>query len=101
MRRAAAAISVSALLLVWMHDRMPVSAAPPEPAWVHEGIVASSDMESLTFILRRGGGPDDVSRQWRAARSEETVRKLQAEGVNLAITNLHKGTGLHAESEDM
>ncbi len=76
-------------------------APPPGPAWLRDGIVASSDMEALTFILRRGGAPENVVQQWHAARGEEAVRKLKAEGVNFAITNLHKGAGLQGEAQDM
>lgn len=31
-----------------------LKAQPPGREWIHDGIVASSDMASLTFILRRG-----------------------------------------------
>ena len=71
---------------------------PPKLAWLRDGIVASSDMEALTFLLRRGGARQEAGQEWYAHRSEDEVRKLKAEGVNFAITNLHKGAGLKAES---
>jgi Beta-galactosidase len=77
------------------------SEQPPKLAWLREGIVASSDMEALTFVLRRGGARADTVQQWRASRTEEAVRKLKAAGVNFAITNLYKGAGIQAENEDI
>lgn len=71
------------------------------PQWLREGIVASSDMEALTFVLRRGGGAQNAVEQWHAQRSEEAIQKLKAAGVNFAIINFHKGAGLKAESEDI
>src|SRR5213594_440577 len=63
-----------------------LNCAAAQSTWLHEGIVASSDMESLTFVLRRGGAPEDVVQQWRTQRSEDAVWKLKAAGVNFAIT---------------
>ena len=69
--------------------------------WTREGIVAASDMESLTFILRRGGESADAVREWQDQRCEEAVRKLKDLGVNFVIVNFHKGAGLKAEGEDI
>ena len=69
--------------------------------WMREGIVAASDMEALTFILRRGGESADAVREWYDRRSENAVRKLKDLGVNLVIVNFHKGAGLKAEGEDI
>ncbi len=77
-------------------------ARPEGPvAWMREGIVAASDMEALTFVLRRGGESADAVREWHAERSEEEVRRMKELGVNLVIVNLHKGAGLKAEAEDI
>ena len=70
-------------------------------SWIHDGIVATSDMEALTFILRSGGSPADAVEKWNTQRSEEAVRKLKQIGVNFAIINFHKGAGLKAESQDI
>lgn len=67
----------------------------------NEGVIASSDMEALTFFLRLGGGSTDLVNEWHRARGPEAVARLKAAGVNLAIVNFHKGAGLKAESEDM
>jgi len=97
---AAAIVSCLALLLLnSMHARETAGVRPGE--WLRDGIVASSDMEALTFILRRGGEPQDAIEEWHQQRSEAAVRKLKEAGVNLAIINFYKGAGLKAEGEDI
>lgn len=71
------------------------------PAWMRTGIVAASAMESLTFIVRRGGQSANEAKLWYAERSEESVRKMKDLGVNVLVTNLLKGFGLRAEGEDI
>lgn len=89
---------------------MPVCALPAADGegkraireWMRdEGVIASSDMEALTFYLRLGGAATDVENRWHRERGPEAVARLKAAGVNLAIINFHKGAGLIAESEDI
>lgn len=68
---------------------------------MREGIIAASIMESLVFVLRRGGQPADTVKQWNADRSEEAAEKMKALGVNFVVINFHKGLGLKAEAEDI
>ena len=72
-----------------------------QPAWIRDGIVASSDMEALTFILRSGGEPVEAVQQWNAQRSEDAIRRFKEIGVNFSIINFHKGAGLNAEAQDI
>src|SRR6202051_2270208 len=92
---------IALLLVLLVRDGPLDSEQLPKLAWLRDGIVASSDMEALTFVLRRGGAREDAVQEWYAHRGEEAVRKLKAAGVNFAITNLHKGAGLQAENEDI
>jgi len=71
------------------------------PAWVKEGIVMAGNWEPLTFIRRRGGQPVADVENWPLERTEEAARGLAQAGVNLVITNLHKGFGLKTEAEDI
>lgn len=57
--------------------------------------------EPLSFIRRRGGQPVEDLENWQLERTEPVARKLKELGVNLVITNLHKGMGLQAEAEDI
>jgi Beta-galactosidase len=99
-RRTALVVPVFIALLLLALSSLQ-SSQPKGPAWVREGIVATSDMEALTFILRSGGAPVNAVEQWNWQRSEEAVRKLKAAGVNFAISNFHKGAGLAAEHRDI
>ncbi len=98
-------VAIALVLSSWLFNNGVRAGAPehphPGPQWLREGIVASSDMEALTFVLRRGGGAENAVQQWHAQRSEEAIHKLKAAGVNFAIINFHKGAGLKAESEDI
>ena len=94
-------VLAAAAVLLLTHTRTNVRAAGDGPQWLRDGIVASSDMEALTFVLRRGGEARDAVEQWHAQRSEAAVRKLKQAGVNFAIINFYKGAGVRAEAEDM
>jgi hypothetical protein len=57
--------------------------------------------EPLTFIRRRGGQSLEDVENWKLERTEQVARGLAEAGVNLVITNLHKGFGIKAEAEDI
>ena len=76
-------------------------AAGNRPEWIKQGVVAASSMESLSFILRRGGQSLDAEREWLADRTEAAMRRFKEHGINLLVLNLHKGAGLKAEASDI
>jgi hypothetical protein len=57
--------------------------------------------EPLTFIRRRGGQSLADIENWKRERTAAVARQLHDAGVNLVVTNLHKGFGLKAEAEDI
>ncbi|MCC6262922.1 MAG: hypothetical protein IT169_05030 [Bryobacterales bacterium] len=61
----------------------------------------AGNWEPLIFIRRRGGHPRIDERNWMAERAERAAIGLKEAGVNLVITNLHKGFGIEAEKEDI
>jgi hypothetical protein len=81
------------------------SAFPPpvldRPAWLDEGVVASSYMEALAFYLRRGDGPDDVLQRWNEDFNDAQMKRYQEIGVNVLVMSLHKGMGLKTEVESV
>jgi hypothetical protein len=80
----------------------PPSRLPSErPAWTKRGIVMAGNWEPLTAMRRRGGQSIEALENWPLERSDEVARKLQQAGVNLVITNFHKGFGLKTEAEDI
>lgn len=74
---------------------------PSRPAWVAEGLVVAGNWEPLVFIRRRGGQTLEDERNWMAERSERAAIGLKEAGVNLVLTNLHKGFGIETEKEDI
>lgn len=83
-------------------ETSPESVSPrPRPAWVKQGIVMAGNWEPLTFIRRRGGESLADVAAWKGERTEEAARGMKQAGINLVITNLHKGFGLKAEQEDI
>jgi hypothetical protein len=88
--------------LPWPESRgSAVDAASNRPEWIKQGVVAASSMESLSFILRRGGQSFDAEREWLADRTEAAMRRFKEHGINLLVLNLHKGAGLKAEASDI
>jgi hypothetical protein len=77
------------------------STARPRPAWVKQGIVMAGNWEPLTFIRRRGGQSMEDEENWKLERTDAVARKLKEAGVNLVVTNFHKGFGLKAEAADI
>ncbi len=76
-------------------------ATRPRPAWVKDGIVMVGNWEPLTFVRRRGGETEADLENWKGERTEAVARQLKAEGINLVITNFHKGFGLQTEGADI
>jgi hypothetical protein len=93
------AMLLAAAALPAAEERMPQRAA--RPAWVSEGLVVAGNWEPLIFIRRRGGHPVEDEKNWMAERSERAAIGLKEAGVNLVLTNLHKGFGIETEKEDI
>jgi len=71
------------------------------PTWLKDGVVATSSVEPLMFVIRRGGGAATVLERRDTELSDETIKKWKEAGVNLIVRNLYKGAGLQAEAEDI
>lgn len=74
----------------------------PRPAWMENGIIdAGGSHEPYLFMVRRGGQPLDALEKYRHNLSEEVIRKLKQQGVEVFHTHLYKGFGMAAERESM
>ncbi len=90
---------------------LPISFAPaadeasslPRARWLNNGIIdAGGDHEPFVFVVRRGGASFDAARKrYEKAQSEEVIRRLKEQGVELFHTHLYKGFGMAAEREAM
>ncbi|MBI4875132.1 MAG: beta-galactosidase trimerization domain-containing protein [Acidobacteria bacterium] len=79
-------------------------AQPPVPKarWIENGIIdAGGSHEPYTFVVRRGGQRLDARQTYERNRSEEVIRKLKEQGVEVFHTHLYKGMGMAAEKPDM
>ncbi len=75
----------------------------PHAKWIQHGLIdAGGSHEPLSFVLRSGGTtPADARRQYERAQSEETIRRLHDQGVEVFHTHLYKGFGMKAEMPEM
>lgn len=70
--------------------------------WLNNGLIdAGGSHESLTFMRRAGGESPDARRYYDHAQSEEVIRRLKAQGIEVFHTHLYKGFGMAAEMPEM
>jgi hypothetical protein len=74
----------------------------PRASWIENGLInAGGNHEPYIFVVRRGGQRLDARQQIEAAQSEEVLRRLKAQGVEVFHTHLYKGFGMAAEMPEM
>jgi hypothetical protein len=78
-------------------------AAPQEQgSWVARGLIdAGGSHEPYLFVVRRGGQRLDAKQTCDYQQSEELIRQLHSQGVEVFHTHLYKGFGMEAELEAM
>jgi hypothetical protein len=90
------------LLLLFALLTGPAAAEMPRAKWIENGLIdAGGTHEPYLFVVRRGGQRLDARRQADRAESEETLRRLKAQGVEVFHTHLYKGFGMAAEKPEM
>ena len=78
------------------------SAPFPRAPWLADGLIdAGGSHEPYLFVVRRGGQRLDARELMKDAQSEETLRRLKADGVEVYHTHLYKGFGMAAEMAEM
>jgi hypothetical protein len=74
----------------------------PRAKWLENGLIdAGGTHEGNLFITRRGGQRLDAREQYEHAQSEEVIRALAGQGVEVFHTHLYKGFGMAAEKPEM
>jgi hypothetical protein len=87
--------------------RLPAQAAAPETPlprakWIENGIIdAGGSHEPYTFVVRRGGQRLDAYQTYQRAQSEEVIRRLKDQGVEVFHTHFYKGAGMAHEKAEM
>src|SRR5690348_6121462 len=71
-------------------------------AWIESGLIdAGGSHEPYLFLVRRGGQSLNAREVSRHEQSEEVIRKLKDQGVEVFHTHLYKGFGMAAEKSEM
>lgn len=76
--------------------------AVEQGAWIENGLIdAGGSHEPYLFVVRRGGQSLNAREISRYEQSEEVIRKLKDQGVEVFHTHLYKGFGMAAERTEM
>lgn len=97
---AAAAAAVDTDLYGLARGAAPVGGQ--QGAWIDRGIIAGGGThESYIFIVRRGGEALNARQIHEQAQSEEVIRQLANQGIEVFQTPFYKGFGMAAEMPEM
>jgi glycosyl hydrolase family 42 (putative beta-galactosidase) len=79
-----------------------VPASLPRARWLENGLIdAGGTHEPYIFVLRRGGERLDARQEYEHQQSEDLIRRLKEQGVEVFHTHLYKGFGMAAEKAGM
>ena len=75
----------------------------PHAKWIEQGMIdAGGSHEPYTFMVRSGNAAPAAARQsYDRAQSEEVIRRLKDQGVEVFHTHLYKGFGMKFEMPEM
>jgi hypothetical protein len=77
-------------------------ASLPRARWLANGLIdAGGTHEPYIFVVRRGGERLDARQEYERAQSEDLIRRLKEQGVEVFHTHLYKGFGMAAEKPEM
>jgi hypothetical protein len=78
------------------------ASALPRAHWIDNGLIdAGGSHEPYLFVVRRGGQRLDARKDYKNDQSEEVIRALKEEGVEVFHTHFYKGFGMAAEMPEM
>ena len=74
----------------------------PRAKWLENGLIdAGGSHEPYIFVVRRGGERLDARKDYEWNQSEELIRTLHSQGIEVFHTHLYKGFGMAAEKPEM
>jgi len=74
----------------------------PRAKWLENGLIdAGGSHEPYLFVVRRGGERLDARKDYEWNQSEELIRTLHGQGIEVFHTHLYKGFGMAAEKPEM
>lgn len=79
-----------------------VASSVVKAQWLENGLIdAGGSHEPYIFVVRRGGNRLDAYDTYERAQSEEVIRRLKEQGIEVFHTHLYKGFGMAAEASGM
>jgi hypothetical protein len=80
----------------------PTSGPLPRAQWIKNGLIdAGGSHEPYTFEVRRGGERLDAYQTYQHAQSEQVIKALKDNGVEVFHTHFYKGAGMAHEKAEM
>ena len=97
-----AAVKLGAAGLGGYNAQPTASESTSQGAWIRNGLIDAGGLhEPLIFVVRRGGQSLDARETYEYEQSEEVIRQLKHQGVDVFHTHLYKGFGMTAEQPEM
>jgi hypothetical protein len=88
--------------LVSARGEAEIPASMPRARWLKNGLIdAGGTHEPYIFVVRRGGPRLDARQEYEREQSEDLIRRLKEQGVEVFHTHLYKGFGMAAERPEM
>jgi hypothetical protein len=98
----AAAAAVGQIVKMPLPIGASVRSPLPRAAWLANGLIdAGGSHEPYIFVIRRGGESLDARKEYEWNQSEELIRTLYEQGIEVFHTHLYKGFGMAAERPEM
>ena len=84
------------------HDAESAAEKAGPELWIDDGLInAGGSHEPYLFVTRCGGQSVDARRIYEYQQSEDVIRQLKNQGVEVFHTHLYKGFGMLAEKPEM
>lgn len=97
-----AAVNLDPMALYGDATKAATSGEEPQGAWIKNGLIdAGGSHEPYSYVVRRGGQRLNARQIYEHDQSEETIRQLKSQGVEVFHTHLYKGLGMVAEMPEM
>ncbi len=98
----AATVTVQQILKIPLPIGSSTRSPLPRAAWLEDGLIdAGGSHEPYIFVIRRGGESLDARKEYEWNQSEELIRTLHEQGIEVFHTHLYKGFGMAAEKPEM
>lgn len=98
----AAAVTVGPILKMPLPIGASTRSQLPRAEWLTSGVIdAGGSHEPYIFVIRRGGESLNARKDYESNQSEELIRTLHEQGIEMFHTHLYKGFGMAAEGPEM